>query len=196
MGIRWFARAVGLTSNPLRRRRDTVVAALVLGVLLIALVGVPVVAVVTGRASYEGSARAAEATAATRRQVVATVLTRPMAQAVVANPEVTAQRSTAEVRWVAADGAPRTGRAPVEPGTAVGAEVPLWVDTADRITAAPPTDDQLRAAAVGLALGVVVTGEGLCMVLLVAVRAAADALACRAWAREWEVVGPRWARQP
>ncbi|MDA3625129.1 hypothetical protein OU415_06765 [Saccharopolyspora sp. WRP15-2] len=195
MNLRRCARSMGLTSNPLRRRLDKVVATLVLGLVLFAIFGVPVVAVVVGETSYDAASRAAAAAAATRHPVNATVLKPHIADAVGTAPDVKPQHYSAEVRWTGADGTPHFATAAVAPSADVGSAVQLWVDTSDRLSAPPLSERQIRGAATMSAFGALVSGEVLCIVLVTCVRAVGEALASRSWGREWEVVGPKWTRR-
>ncbi|MDA3628160.1 hypothetical protein OU415_22185 [Saccharopolyspora sp. WRP15-2] len=169
--------------------------ALILGLLLIGLLGVPVAAVVAGETSYDAGLRAAAAAAATRHQVDATVLSPPTPDAVETGTDVKPQRYSAEVRWTGADGAPHFATASVAPSTVVGSAVPLWVDTSDRLSTPPRSERQIHDAATGTAFGAWAAGEVVCIALIAGARAAGEALGIRSWAREWEVVGPKWTRR-
>jgi hypothetical protein len=71
----------------------------------------------------------------------------------------------------------------------------LWVDTSERVTAAPLSESQVRTSAVGFAVGIIFMAETMCVVLIVCVREIAGVCAERAWHREWEIIGPKWTRQ-
>ncbi|GAA0528253.1 hypothetical protein GCM10011581_31690 [Saccharopolyspora subtropica] len=193
-GARWLVHALGLRPNPLRRRLDRVVAAAVLGMLVVAVSVVPMVALSWGTAAYEADRHAAERAAATRYRVDAVVIEEPTTVVLAVNPEVSSTTHRAPVQWTGTDGAPRAANVEVPPGTTVGSRIPLWIDDADRVTTAPLSEGQVRTSAVALAFGVFLTGEALCAAGIAGVLAAANARADRAWHREWEIVEPKWTR--
>ncbi|MFC5139986.1 hypothetical protein ACFPK1_17230 [Actinomycetospora rhizophila] len=89
------------------------------------------------------------------------------------------------VRWLGADGLPRTGLARVPEGTAPGETRVLWVDAADR-----PTPPPMPATAPG-AHGAMVTvfllliGLTVSLLLLAGLRHVLDRARLRAWDRAW-----------
>lgn len=186
--VRWLAHALG--RNPLRRRLDRVAAMAILALLAAAVLMVPV-AIAAGNANYAGGAREAAVAAATRRPVEALVMSPPAAH-VISGAEHEATSYSAAVSWTGADGRARVETAAVPANTQLGGKVRLWVDRADRITVAPPTETQLRASAAAVGFEVMVAGQLLCAGLIWGVRAIADARAARAWNREWEIVEAKW----
>ncbi|MER7078479.1 hypothetical protein SAMN02982929_00782 [Saccharopolyspora kobensis] len=190
----WLGQTLGLKPNPLRRRRDRIEAVVLLALLVVALAVVPLGALTWGKASYEADVRAA-ATAAVRHQVEAVVITEPRMEVVGVNPDFEVNRYRAEARWSGADGTPRVQTIDVGAGGEVGSTIAVWIDDAGHLVEAPRSERQLRAVAVGGAVGVAMTGEAVCVALIACVRAAANARADKAWEREWEIVGPQWTRQ-
>ncbi|WP_444420564.1 Rv1733c family protein [Saccharopolyspora indica] len=190
----WLGQTLGLKPNPLRRRRDRIEAVVLLALLVVALAVVPLGALAWGTASYEADARAA-ATTPVRHQVEAVVIAEPRTEVVGVNSDFQVTRHRAEARWPGADGVPQVQTIDVGPGSEVGSTIAVWIDDAGRLAEAPRSETQLRAAAVGGAVGVAMTGEAVCAALIACVRTAANARAGRAWKREWEIVGPQWTRQ-
>ncbi|MEV0702813.1 hypothetical protein AB0I53_33525 [Saccharopolyspora sp. NPDC050389] len=186
--VRWLTHSLG--RNPLRRRLDRVAAMAILALLAAAVLMVPA-AIAAGNASYAREAREAAVAAATGRPVEAVVTGEPEAH-VIGGPENHSITYSAEISWIAADGNGRVDTTAVPPGTVLGSKIRLWVDRADRITVAPPSESQLRASAVGFTIGIMVTGQLLCAGLIWGVRGIADACAARAWNREWESVEAKW----
>jgi uncharacterized membrane protein len=186
--VRWLVRSLG--RNPLRRRLDRVAAIAILVLLAAAILVFPV-AVAAGNASYAKEARAAAVAAETRRPVDAVVTGARVAH-VITGPEHQITSYSAEVSWTGADGKARVETTSVPPTVVTGSKIQIWVDTADRVTVAPPNDAQLRASAVAFTLGIVMTGQLLCAGLIWCVRRIADAYALRAWNREWETVETKW----
>jgi hypothetical protein len=186
--VRWLTHSLG--RNPLRRRLDRVAAMAILALLAAAVLMVPA-AIAAGNASYASEARVAAVASATGRPVEAVVTGAPEAH-MIGGPEHYSITYSAEVSWIGADGNGRVATTAVPPKTLLGGKVWLWVDRADRITVAPPSDGQLRASAVAFTLGVLVAGQLLCAGLIWGVRGIADAFAARAWNREWESVEAKW----
>ncbi|MGI8306549.1 Rv1733c family protein [Saccharopolyspora hattusasensis] len=186
--VRWLAHALG--RNPLRRGLDRVAAFAILVLLGAAVLMVPA-AIAAGNANYAEAAREAAVAASTRRPVEAVVTSAPVVH-VISGAEHESTSYSAEVSWTGTDGRAHVNVAAVPAKTVLGGKVRLWVDTADRITVAPPSEAQLRASAGAVAFEIVVAGELLCAGLIWCVRGIADACAERAWNREWEIVEPKW----
>lgn len=178
--VRWLAHALG--RNPLRRGLDRVAAFAILVLLGAAVLMVPA-AIAAGNANYAEAAREAAVAASTRRPVEAVVTSAPVVH-VIGGAEHESTSYSAEVSWTGTDGRARVDVAAVPAKTVLGSKVRLWVDTADRITVAPPSEAQLQASAGAVAFEIVVAGELLCAGLIWCVRGFADACAERAWNRE------------
>lgn len=190
-GIGWLARVLGLSPNALRRPVDRVVGGVVLGLLVAALTVVPALAVSSGKAEYLAQRREAAAAMSSHRVVDAVVLTTP--EMVGSEPGGGAS-VRADAVWKGHDGHPRVERAEVSSSSGVGDRVPVWVDAADRVTSAPPTEVASSASATGTVVGVLVLGLLGCVVLMMAVRAVADGWVRRRWEREWARIEPDWSR--
>ncbi|SDZ17504.1 hypothetical protein SAMN05216215_105013 [Saccharopolyspora shandongensis] len=186
--VRWLTHSLG--RNPLRRRLDRVAAIAILALLAAAVLMVPA-AIAAGKASYASAAGAAAVAAATGRPVEAVVTGTPEAH-VIGGPENHSVTYSAEVSWIGADGNGYMDTTAVPPRTVLGSKIWVWVDRAEHITVAPPSESQLRASAVGFTVGIMVTGQLLCAVSIWGVRKIADACAVRAWSREWASVEAKW----
>lgn len=96
-------------------------------------------------------------------------------------------------RWVAPDGAVRTGPVPVRPGSRAGDSVPIWVNPAGRMTGRAPLSTGL--VTVRTALAEFGTAIGLALVALALaglLRVLMDRRRMAYWAMEWACFGPRW----
>jgi hypothetical protein len=173
-------------ANPLRRTSDRVEAWFRRFLMLVLLLGLPVAALSAGLAAYESSMRTVEAQTAELHQVTARLA---------ANAEGTNEvaRQPARVRWTDGDGTVRTGTALVEPGTAKGATVRVWVDRNGSLTGPPLTELQARSngwfvggvTAVGVVAGCYAARGGMRRLL--------DRRRYARWDAEWDLVEPLWS---
>jgi len=173
--------------NPLRRGSDRAETAVLGGLLVAFLAGVPFAAHAAGSWAYAASAREAQAQQAAARQVRATLL-----QA--AKPwSVSEGGAEAQARWKAPDGQVRTGQVFVLNGATVGSTVMIWVNQAGQLTGPPLEPGQVKGrtdmarvfAVVGLA--VTLTAIGL------AVHCALYRRRLARWDAEWLATGSRWS---
>jgi hypothetical protein len=172
--------------NPLRRRLDRVEGAVVGGLAVAFLAGAPIATVAAWHVAYSYGAHAQQAA---WHQVPAVLLvTAPTYDYTGYQPEVRA-------RWIAPDGARRTGTVPAQPGQRAGSTVMVWADAAGRLTGPPLQAQQVRGQAfLAAVLAPVLLGE----MLLVAGQLAHFLLGRRrlaAWDAEWRATGPQWTRQ-
>lgn len=189
--VSWLVHVLGMRRNPLRRRVDRVVAVSVLGLLVAAVVVVPLVALSAGRAEYAAQRREASMIANEEHVVDAVVLTEPEVGGV--GPGEGAN-TRADVGWTGTDGRPRAARAEAPSTSHVGTRFPLWVDAGDHVAPVPPTEAASRASSAGTAFGVLVLGLLGCAALMEAARVASDTWARRRWGQEWARVEPDWTR--
>lgn len=141
----WTLRRAGLDRNPLRRRSDRIEAYATLVLIALFAMAAPVAAWRAGQVVYQEGAQAERIEQAERSHTSAVLL---------ADAETAPTfRGTATVvlvraRWTAPDGTPRTGRLTASAGAPAGAQTPIWVDRAGRLTGPPQTHDQTVASAV------------------------------------------------
>ncbi|MEU2912758.1 Rv1733c family protein [Streptomyces massasporeus] len=173
-------------ANPLRRTSDTFESWFRRFLMLVLVIGLPVAAVSAGLAAYESSMRAVQAQSAERQEVEA----RLMSTAEGATRE---GKQQAKVRWTDDNGTVRTGTTLVEPRTAQGATVKVWVDRDGGLTSAPMTELNATTtgwfaggmAAIGVGAGFYAARAGMCRVL--------DRRRYAQWDAEWGLVEPRWS---
>lgn len=182
-------RLLGLGRNPLRRRVDRLEAVLMMCALVVALLVIPAAAGL-GTTVREH----AEDSAAQQRAQVHPVQARTLENASEAVAPSLGLNTTVRVRWVDPSGSPHEGRADVLVGTAAGTELTIWLDRAGLMTKAPrlPADN----AALGIAVGftVPVLAWPLLFALFRGARRSLERRRAEEWAREWELVSPRWTR--
>lgn len=180
------ARGLWPDRNPLRRTLDRVEGAIVGGLAVAFLTGVPLATVAAGHLAESIGSRVAQTQQETRHHVPAVLLaTAPTSGYPEYLPEVRA-------RWTVPGGVQRTGSVPALPGQRAGSTVMVWADAAGRLTERPLTAAQVRDQAVmvaivtALVLGLTMwcTGE-LAHYLLGRRRLAA-------WDAEWRTIGPQW----
>ena len=183
----WAARALrGLwpDRNPLRRTIDRAEAALMAGLAVAFLAGVPLAAVAAGHYAYSYASR----TAAAWHQVPAKLLTTVPASG-------HGDQAAVPARWTAPDGRRRTGMVPAPVAAPAGGTVMIWVDEAGRLTLPPLRPSLIRGQAVlagtfaSVVLGMIVVCTGLL------VHVTLDRRRLAAWDAKWRATGPQWTRQ-
>ena len=189
--LRWIARALSREPNPLRRRGDRCAAALMAGLMVLALAVLPVAAAI-GHGTHQRLLADAAEQAATRREVTAQLLEPPRMRVLTRHPQVRDIRFEAMAGWQDPGGGTRTALIDVDSPRAAGDSVTVWIDEAARPVQPPLSTDRALASAISVAVLLAGGGVVLCGAALLAVRALTDARARRAWEREWEVAGPRW----
>jgi hypothetical protein len=178
-------RRLGLDHNDLRRRIDRVQWGLATALLAIFLVAAPAIATVMAGRAYQAGLRAELREAATRHQVVATVVDQN-ARATPAPGGTNGTISpTVRVRWPAPDGSARTAEVPSQGPSVPGARVSVWLDDSGAVTTRPRRHVQTVGDAVYAAGGTVsVVG----VVLLSAygvLRRRCNRLRSRLWDADW-----------
>ncbi|WP_308432524.1 Rv1733c family protein [Streptomyces echinoruber] len=101
----------------------------------------------------------------------------------------------APVRWTGADGAARTGRTRVEPGTRAGARVTVWTDRGGRLVHRPatPAEALLEKTWIG---GIAALGAAAPVLLCAgAARRRLERRRLAEWDTEWRQVEPGWRRR-
>ena len=175
--------------NPLRRTIDRVEGVVVGGLAVAFLAGAPLATVAAWHVAYSYGARAAHTQQAAWHRVPAVLLTTAPTEG------YTGYQPEARARWIAPDGARRTGKVPAPPGELAGSTVRVWVDAAGRLTGPPLLPAQVRGQAdLAAVLAPVLFGE----MLLAAGQLAHYLLGRRrlaAWEAEWRATGPQWSRQ-
>ncbi|MEU6272907.1 hypothetical protein ABZ871_10890 [Streptomyces populi] len=179
---RWY-------DNPLRRRDDVIEAWIVLAAWTVFSLGGTAAGLMTARAADDAFARQR-----TERQSVRAVVLHDVPSAA-AGPGSGSGRLMTAVRWTAADGSPRTGRALVSTGSRAGSKVTVWQDARGRLTFAPPSptkaavESGVAGAAAAIAVAGLVFGSG------TVARRRLDRRRAEAWGREWVLVEPRWGHR-
>jgi hypothetical protein len=182
-------RTRGCARNPLRRRIDEVETAIVTGIVVLFVIAAPLLCIMTGRI----------ADAAGLREQAAERAWHP-AQAVLeqnASDGLTSQDGAwgaawVKARWDAPAGKQRTGFIAVDLNAKAGQRVSIWVTGSGQVTHPPLSHDEVLD---GIANAVLATVVGVAVLLGIAAAAAKTAVHRRrmaAWARAWEVIGPRW----
>lgn len=175
--------------NQLKRRSDIVEGWVIVSVWALAVSG----GAVTGAVAAHAVADTVEAQQASRHTVPA-VLTADAPALSTTETGAYGDQVRAPVRWMAQDGASRTGMAQVKAGTDSGTQVRVWVDRNGTLAPAPLSAEEAVVQA-GLAGGLAALGAGGAVILGGwAVRAELERRRIREWEREWEQIGPTWRR--
>lgn len=182
----------GPDANPLRRPCDRTRTRWHVGLALAVLIAL-ICGVIAGARMWSDAARTARDEAAHRHETTATTLARATSAATSARdgtPPVLVDAS-----WRAPDGTQRTGKVAVQPRTAEGTTLTIWVDDAGAVTRAPrSTAEGQFAAAVGgtfVAGALALTSAGVVGLRL----RRAEAAALDEWESEWAVVEPLWTHR-
>ncbi|QXV56494.1 hypothetical protein [Amycolatopsis sp. TNS106] len=177
--------------NPLVRLSDRVEAALVIGLVLLALLAIPF-AVAMGSEAYDAGLRRAGEESANRHEATA-VLVADAPPAQVRFDGVPVEETVkVHARWTVPGGPVREGVVTVDPGLATGDEIPIWLDAKGNAVDAPVA----RADAVGQGVGVGVAFWLVCVMLLTSVFLAGRSMLGRlrdaGWEREWRRASEKW----
>jgi hypothetical protein len=179
-----------LGSGPLKRSTDRIQ---VLARMLLALAVVMAVPVALAVATATGShmRTVADAQAASRHQVSAT-LVEDAADPTINDAEHAALTAKVEATWSGATGSQHGDvRAPV--GTRAGSTVHIWVDDSGALTSAPMDGAEIMGRAVLASLGTfagISTAAGLGYLTT---RRLLERGRMRRWAHDWSVVEPVWS---
>ncbi|BAU81763.1 hypothetical protein SLA_0809 [Streptomyces laurentii] len=148
---------------------------------------------IAGARLWSDAARTARDEAAHRHETTATTLARVNSSSTAARfgtPEALVAAS-----WRAPDGTSRTGKVAVQPRTAEGTTVTIWVDDAGAVTRAP------RSAAEGQ-FGAIVGGAFVAGALSLTAAGVVglrlrrtEAATLDEWESEWAVVEPLWTHR-
>jgi hypothetical protein len=187
-GRKW--RGLRPDGNPLRRRWDRVEAFIFGGLLVVAAVAAPVVAMAGSHWAYTSARQAASLQRETSYRVPAGLLAVPATP-----PSAVTTMVAARAQWTAPTGATRTGEIPVQAGMVRGDVVTIWTDQAGNLTNPPMTLAQVAeqgtfGSVAGVALTVVtlLVAAGITRILVNRRRLAA-------WDADWAVTAPMWTRQ-
>jgi hypothetical protein len=189
---RWLAARVGLDGNPLRRRTDRIATWLTVQFLVVALIGVPLVAVAAF--NWAGRAGAAELRAERSWRVVPAVLLRsvPVTDSFAGG---VFGYAWVPARWTAPDGRVRSGDIPVEVGLPAGRRVPMWVDATGMPTDVPLTHRAVEARAASAAAVASILLLLVLSCLACAGRWLLDRRRLADWELAWAIVGPQWTKR-
>ncbi|MDX6282152.1 MAG: hypothetical protein QOH03_3223 [Kribbellaceae bacterium] len=183
-------RRFGFGRNPLRRRADRVESAALLTALLLALLTIPVAAVLgTTVRDHQQSAAAEER--AGLRQVTARTLEDTATLVPTAPGQIV---SEVRIAWYDGMGAPREGRADVLIGTRAGAALTIWLDRSGAVRPAPRDPGDCTALGAGSGTGLLILVWTIAWGLFRLARRSLDRRRDQAWTVEWEQVSSRWTR--
>lgn len=192
-----FWRRIHLGRNPLARRSDRVEGALLAVVVLGLLIALPLAALI-GTKTYRDQLAVSEQQLSTRHLATATLVQDAPAPVPASDGAYlsagSANNAGVLARWTVANGAEKLGTVMADPGTAAGAQVPVWLsDSGDPL---PPPLTPADATTTSVLAGVFawsVAALGLAG-LYWSVRLVLDRRRAARWDREWLHVGDRWAR--
>ncbi|WP_086823921.1 hypothetical protein [Streptomyces sp. NRRL B-24572] len=179
----------GPDANPLRRPCDRTRTRWHVGLALAVLTAL-ICGAIAGARMWSDATRTARDEAAHRHEATATTLAR--ATGAPAAARFGTPTTLVGASWRAPDGTPRTGKVAVQPRSAEGTTVPIWVDDAGAITHAPRSTADGRFAAVAggtlVAAALAATAAGVVGLRL----RRTEAATLDDWESEWAVVEPLW----
>jgi hypothetical protein len=160
--------------------------------LLILLVTAAPVALAVAGATGSQTRSLADAQAAARHQVDATLLADAPPAGDAAHSEL---RSAVRASWTTPSGGEREGIVDVRADTKAGTSVPIWVDRAGNVTTRPLATADVVSRAIGYGVATFLGISTLATVSYLAVRVLLDRHRLRRWAADWAVVEPVWSRK-
>ena len=182
-------RTRGCARNPLRRRIDDVETSIMTGIVVLFLIVAPLLCVFTGRLADAAGLREQRAESSWRP--VQAVLVQSAAEGQAAQ-DAAWGAAWVKADWRAPDGRQTGGVIAVGLTAKAGQRVTIWVTRSGQVTRPPLSHGEVLD---GIANAVMATAAGVAALLgLVAavIRGAANRRRMAAWARDWDVVGPRW----
>lgn len=172
---RWYLRALG--RNPLVRVSDRLEAFAVLGVLVLALIAIPVSAH-AGDQTYDSRMRLATEQAQTRHTVEAVVV-----EGSTGMPADFDSAAYVQVEW--REGTVTRTAQVVSPETVqAGASLTIWLDDHGKVVGAPLTPVDAKVSALGVAWTIWITAVVVSVLAALVVRRGLDRIRARAWERE------------
>ncbi|MFD3401327.1 hypothetical protein ACFWUU_11645 [Kribbella sp. NPDC058693] len=181
-------RRLSFGHDPLRRRVDRIEAAFLLVAVVVALLVIPAAAAL-GTTLHDHAAESAAEERASVHQVHARTL-ESTANAV---PSTLGLSTTSvRVKWQDSVGTSHEGKTDVLLGTAVNADVLIWIDQAGAMTGAPPTSSDSAALGTAIALTFPLLAWPAIFAAFRLARRPLDRHRAYEWAREWRRVAPRW----
>ncbi|MFC9250348.1 Rv1733c family protein [Amycolatopsis thailandensis] len=177
--------------NPLARITDRIEAAILIGGVLAALLGVPLAAA-AGSEVYATMMARSDFETATRHATNAVLLEDAPPARVGVDGTPSAETARVRARWELSDGTFQDGLATADLGASAGDGVTVWLDESDAVVAPPVMP--LDAASTGIGVGVGVWLVGVTLLAsgyLFALRLLNRARRA-AWDREWERLGQDW----
>lgn len=182
-------RTRGCARNPLRRPIDDVETAIMTGLVLLFLVVAPVLCIVTGRLADAAGLREQSAESSWRQ--VTAVLQQSAAQGL-AGQDATWGAAWVKATWHAPGGQPESGIIAVGLTAKAEQRVTIWVTESGQVTHPPLSHGEVLD---GIANAAMATAAGVAALFAIAgavIRAGVNRRRMAAWARDWDVVGPRW----
>ncbi|HYK70504.1 MAG TPA: hypothetical protein VEV45_21340 [Streptosporangiaceae bacterium] len=182
-------RTRGCARNPLRRRLDDVETMIMVGLVVLFLVIAPLLCIVTGRLADEAGLREQRAEQAWRP--VTAVLVQSAAQGL-AGQDAAWGAAWVKARWHAQDGQLTTGTIAVDLSAKAGQKVTIWVTRSGQVTHPPLSHGEVLDGVANAAMATAAGAAALFALGGAVIRAAVNRRRMDSWARDWDVVGPRW----
>lgn len=179
--------------NPVARPWDRIEAAMLIGVVLGALMAIPLAAVV-GSTAYAGQLALSAQQKSDRHPTTAILMADAPPVAVTGEDRpFDANATNVPARWMV-NGAERRGNVGAHPGERAGNTVPIWLTRSGDLAAPPisPSDAAVNGVLAGGFVGF--TALIVLAALYSAGRWCLDRQRARQWAREWALISGHWTR--
>lgn len=183
------SRTRGCARNPLRRHIDDVETAIMTGLIVLFLVAAPLLCVFTGRLADAAGLR--EQRAEGTWHPVPAVLQQNAAQGL-AGQDAAWGAVWVRASWHTPDGRQRSGPIAVGLTAKKGQKVTIWVTKSGQVTHPPLSHGEVLDGIANAAMATAAGVAALFGLVAAVIRAAVNRRRMAAWARAWDVVGPRW----
>ncbi|MEV6325286.1 hypothetical protein AB0M45_29505 [Nocardia sp. NPDC051787] len=175
-------------TNPLIRASDRIQALAGMFAIAVALLAVPL-AGAAGTAGYTDAMARIRVENAAKAEAMATVTAKPKRTVIATRQHgLTNERYEAAVRWNH-DGKSGTAVVEVPSGSALGAEVPIWLGPDGQPTTAPKRSDAAVGEGISTGLALLAGSWGGALLLAWGVGKLLDARRAASWDREWRRIG-------
>lgn len=188
MSLIFLWRRIHLGRNPLARGWDRIEAAILVGGVVTALVGVPLAAAAGSEAYATMAARSALETA-TRHSTTAFLLEDAPPARVGLDGIPSAETASVAARWALPDGTFREARVTADLGASAGDAVTVWLDESDAVVDPPVMPLDATSTGIGVGVGVWLIAVTLLAAGYLLARQLLNRARAAAWDREWERFG-------
>ncbi|WP_340684228.1 hypothetical protein LCL61_38100 [Amycolatopsis coloradensis] len=188
MWLVFLWRRIHLGRNPLARIPDRIEAAILVGGLVAALLGVPLAAAAGSETYATMMARSALETAS-RHSTTAFLLEDAPPARIGVDGTPSAETASVPARWALPDGGFREAPVAADLGASAGDAVTVWLDEAGAMVEPPVLPMDATSTGIGVGVGVWLAAVALLAAGYLVARRLLNRARWAAWDREWERFG-------